>query len=179
MALDHEGLHEDAPSAISVIGGSRVDPLDMRVEDVNVYHVAHSLSRQCRYGGHTGGFLSVAQHSIWVANRLKTWGHDARMQLWGLMHDASEAYIGDMVKPLKHDPSMAAFVTAEHEIEKVIAEKFNLPYPMPDVVKEADRFVTVEVEIGLRLRDTHKGEYEADRHLFIAHYYNLKQELSE
>lgn len=48
MALDREGLHEDAPSAISVIGGSRVDPLDMRVEDVNVYHVAHSLSRQCR-----------------------------------------------------------------------------------------------------------------------------------
>jgi hypothetical protein len=176
MVLDHEGLHAGATSAISTISGRRVDPLNAKPEDISIYEIAHSLSRTCRYNGHVGKFLSVARHSLWVSARLQTWGHDATMQLWGLLHDASEAYLGDMVKPLKHDPSMVKFVEAEDALEAVIAQAFNLPFPMPAEVKEADRFVTVEVELGMRLRDTHNSTYDDDYHLFMPRYYDLKTE---
>lgn len=175
MALDHEGLHEDAPSAISVIGGTRVDPLHMRPEDVNVRHIAHALARQCRYNGHVGHFLSVARHSIWVSQRCKP--HGPQMQMWGLLHDAGEAYIGDMVKPLKYDPSFAVFREVEERLDAVIAEAFDLPFPMPAEVKEADRFVTVEVELGIRLRDSHDTTYQQDQGEFLARYYDLKTEM--
>jgi hypothetical protein len=175
--LDREGLHADSPSAISTISGRRVDPLNAHPDDINIYEIAHALSRSCRYNGHVGGFLSVARHSLWVSARLKTWGHDARVQLTGLLHDASEAYVGDMVKPLKRDPSMAKFVEAEDALQGVIAQAFNLPWPMPEAIHEADRFVTVEVELGTRFRDTWNSTPEEDRHAFMSRYYDLKQEI--
>lgn len=179
-ALDHEGLHTDSPSMISTWTHKRVDPLNMRPEDFDLHDIAHALARACRYNGHVGGFLSVARHSIWVSNRLRAEG--PLLRLYGLLHDASEAYLGDMVKPLKHDPSMARFVEAELALEKVLAEKFGFPFPMPDVVKEADRFVTVEVELGIRLRDSFgldaDRQYELDEDDFLDLYYEIQDEMS-
>ncbi|MDO4254358.1 MAG: hypothetical protein Q4C81_04310 [Kocuria sp.] len=84
--------------------GRRFYPLDSRPEDVDVVDVAHALSMQCRYNGHVRLFMSVAEHCVLVS-RLVPSEH----ALWGLLHDATEAYVGDMVRPLKlHMPEYRA-----------------------------------------------------------------------
>ncbi len=77
--------------------GLEVDPLKLRPEDIQIEDIAHSLSLQCRYGGHCRVFYSVAQHSMLVSERLST----PLLKLYGLLHDAAETYFGDMVTPLK------------------------------------------------------------------------------
>ena len=63
--------------------------------------IAASLAKICRYNGHTRVPYSVAQHSIWVARQIKASGYGAKLQLAGLMHDAAEAYLGDMPTPVQ------------------------------------------------------------------------------
>lgn len=127
---------------IKTFTGRYVHPLDMTPEDIDIEDIAHSLARLCRYNGHCGGFISVARHSIWVADSL----YLTDFQLWGLLHDAPEAYLGDMTRPVKQQPDMIKFRHADDALEKVIAEKFDLPYPMPDAVHDADMRVFNEVE---------------------------------
>lgn len=76
--------------------GLRFYPFDPRPDDVRLVDVARSLSRICRYGGHSLRFYSVAQHSIWVSQHVP-----ADLALCGLMHDAHEAYTGDVINPIK------------------------------------------------------------------------------
>lgn len=64
--------------------------------------IAHALSLQCRFGGHTREHYSVAQHSLLVVRILVHMGAEPDAQLAGLMHDAHEAYIGDVPTPIKH-----------------------------------------------------------------------------
>jgi uncharacterized protein len=97
--------------------GRRFFPLDPKPEDVNVYDIAHALAHICRYGGHVPSFYSVAQHSSLMADHFYDLGEPV-LALWALVHDAAEAYIGDMIKPLKRD--MPAFVAAEARLENVI-----------------------------------------------------------
>lgn len=75
------------------------DFVNPTVEQVCVHDIAHSLARTCRFGGHTFGHYSIAQHSMVVADLLVDQG--PMTQLHGLLHDAHEAYIGDIVTPLK------------------------------------------------------------------------------
>ncbi len=74
----------------------RLDPSQVRIEDI-----AHALSLLCRFGGHTDVHYSVAQHSLLVVRILERIGAPAGAQLAGLLHDAHEAYIGDVPTPLK------------------------------------------------------------------------------
>ncbi len=169
MTLDHEGLYADSPSSVSLWSGRRIDPLNPRVEDIHLDDIAHALARTCRYNGHVAHHLSVARHSIWVSEALE----QTPFALWGLLHDATEAYLGDMVKPVKHDPTMTAFVAAEIALESCIASRFDLPYPMPEVVHEADRHVTVNLEIGERRRWRWKSTYAEDESAFMRRYMQL------
>lgn len=169
--LESPAVYPTAPTSISTWTGQRVDPLNFQPSDANVYDIAHALARQCRYNGHVEHFVSVALHSVWVSHRLRN--ESPELQMWGLLHDATEAYIGDMVKPLKHSLAMTPFREVEDEIEKAIAEAYRLPYPMPDIVKEADRFVTVDVEMGMGLRTTHASTPDEDEALFLERYYDL------
>lgn len=137
--LDRAGLFVDAPSSVSLWSGQRMDPLNPHFDDFRIDDIAHALARQCRYNGHVTHYLSVARHSVWVSEALDGTGHE----LWGLLHDAAEAYIGDMVRPLKHHESMAGFTAIESVIERSIADAFDLPWPMPAEVREADRLVGV------------------------------------
>ncbi len=101
--------------------GTKVFPLDPRVEDIDIRDIAHQLSLICRYGGATRHHLSVAEHSVHVASQLPL-----AFRREGLLHDAAEAYIGDMRRPIKHEPEMSFFREVEEKLEAVIFERFGV-----------------------------------------------------
>lgn len=167
---DANGQFIDKPGAISTWTGLRVDPLDAAPEELRIEDIAHALARQCRYNGHCDGFLSVARHSIWVSERLER--HGRVMALWGLLHDAAETYLGDLVRPLKHSDAMRLYREAEDRLEAVVAEAFGLPFPMPAEVHEADTYVCTELEMP-DYRSTWVGSIEDDEAEFLARYMML------
>jgi hypothetical protein len=93
--------------------------------------ISHALANICRFGGHTRKFYSVAQHSVMVSYIVP-----APLALWGLLHDAAEAYMGDMTRPLKE--LMPAFKDIEKRVEREIWELFGLQGDLPAEVKHAD-----------------------------------------
>lgn len=113
-------------------------------EMVDIRDIAHALARICRFNGHTSGdtAYSVAQHSVAVSIRAGLSAGRLAARL-GLLHDAAEAYLGDMTAPLKR--LMPDFVALEREVEAAIARRFDLwppvsvPIPARDAVREADR----------------------------------------
>lgn len=113
---------------------------DPHPDDVRIEDIAHALSMVCRYGGHSRRFYSVAQHSWVVANAIAAnYKKDTALILHGLLHDATEAYLGDMVRPLKR--SMPAYKTLEHVTEGVIGVALGLPVLSPErraIVKHFD-----------------------------------------
>lgn len=129
---------DDKPGVMTMrtYTGKHVDPMNVTVDDIDIIDIAHALSRQCRFNGHCHGYLSVARHCVEVSHRLEYAGK--AMALCGLLHDAAETYIGDLIRPLKYNSCFDAYFEAEERIERVIAEKFGLAYPMPDEVKDAD-----------------------------------------
>lgn len=86
---------------IQTFTGRRFWPLDPRPEEVEVEDIARALSRLCRFTGHTREFYSVAQHSCLVADFLDRKWRDKALAFEGLIHDAAEAYLGDISRPLK------------------------------------------------------------------------------
>jgi uncharacterized protein len=119
---------------IQTFSGQSFWPLDPREEEICLEDIAHSLSRQCRFAGHTRKFYSVAQHSVFVSRIVP--GKDA---LWGLLHDASEAYLVDLPRPIKHHKAFGrGYVAAERRIMQSVCRKFGLPEDMPESVRVAD-----------------------------------------
>jgi hypothetical protein len=106
-------------------------PLDPRAEEVFIEDIAHALAMQCRYAGHVERFYSVAEHSVHVSRIVPP-----RMALLGLLHDATEAYLVDVPRPVKRH------LTNYKEIEQlnwlVIAERFGVPYHMLPEIHWAD-----------------------------------------
>ena len=86
---------------ITTIGGRSFDPLSPEMKDIDVGDIAHSLSLICRANGHFRQFFSVGRHCINCAREAEARGFSARQRLLCLLHDATEAYIGDMTRPLE------------------------------------------------------------------------------
>lgn len=84
-------------------------------------------------------FYSVAQHSVLVALWLEENAPPDRHRhaLYGLLHDAAEAYLVDLPRPVKRQPSMKPYRDAEEVVERVVFERFDLAYPAPEIVKHA------------------------------------------
>lgn len=117
-------------------------PLDPRADEVELEDIAFGLAHQGRYNGQTRRFYSVAQHSVhladWFAIR-----HDVQLARWALMHDAAEAYLGDIIRPVK--PFVPGFAEIEARLERVIFRAFGLEGEIPQAVREADtRILTDE-----------------------------------
>lgn len=100
-------------------------------EQVSIPDIAHALSNICRFGGHTRVHYSVAQHSVLVSSQL-----NSKDALVGLLHDAAEAYVGDMVKPLKN--ALPEFSEVEARIWQAICSRFGIDPVLPLSVKTAD-----------------------------------------
>lgn len=124
--------------------------LDIKPEDICIEDIAHSLSYMCRYGGHCHQFYSVAEHSVACCNRAR----GRSLPLWGLLHDAAEAYIGDICKPLKGLLSISVechrcIESYEQDILRVIAIKFKLPWPIPQEIHKIDKELLYEEMVFL------------------------------
>lgn len=112
-------------------------PLDPRPQDIDHVDIAHALSMTCRYGGHTSRFYSVAEHCV-----LMSYAVAPEHALWALLHDAGEAYVGDMVRPLKL--SMPDYRVVEDRIMSAICQRFGIPAECPAEVKEADSRILLD-----------------------------------
>lgn len=121
--------------------------MDPRPEEIDIRDIAHHLARTVRFCGAVDGFYSVAQHSINVAAQLAHQGFDREMKLAGLLHDATEAYMGDVVRPWKHETDWGrGYRLAESKLARVIERRFGLPQGALDrpEIKVADRLLLHE-----------------------------------
>ena len=109
------------------------DVLSPDSDDIHIETIAHALSNQCRFGGHCSEFYSVAQHSILVSYLC-----DRGEAMYGLLHDASEAYLVDIPSPLKHCGLFDGYLLVEQKLQALIQKKFGLREELPKSVKEAD-----------------------------------------
>ncbi len=121
----------DAQPTIITASGVLFDLLEPRVEDVRAFDIAHGLAMKCRWAGHTRIYYSVAEHSVRVSRRCAP--EDA---LKGLLHDAAEAYLGDVPSPLKR--RMDGYREIEERLLGVIFARYGLTLPLPASVENAD-----------------------------------------
>lgn len=136
--------------AIETYSGLFFDPLDPRPEQIALRDIAHGLSNICRFGGQCRGFYSVAEHSLGVAGHLCfNEGESARFQVLGLLHDAAEAYLGDVPTPLKRT-IWKGFPVYERNVLSAIYRALDVPPPTEEegrIVKAADEYLmAVEVK---------------------------------
>lgn len=137
--IDRDG-RERAGDWMQTFSGEMFWPLDPKPEEVHIEDIAHALSLVCRYGGHAKFHYSVGQHSI-LASRMV----DEDFALQALLHDAAEAYIGDMIRPVKR--YITDFQGIEDAILRAVGERFGVELvDLPKEVKEADeRMLATEV----------------------------------
>ncbi len=126
------------PDFIETHTGRSFRPLAPVAADIDVRDIAHALSHQCRFSGHVHVHYSVAEHSVRVSELLERGGFANWIQLWGLLHDASEAYLVDIPSPLKSTPVFALYRDAEKALMLAVCERFGLPLDEPREVAIAD-----------------------------------------
>jgi hypothetical protein len=124
-------------SWIQTYTGRQFYPLTARPIDIDARDIAHALSMLCRYGGHCNKFYSVAEHSVLMARAL-----DPKHRKWAVLHDAPEAYLVDVPKPLK--VHLGDYEMIERHLMQVICERFNLPAEAPPAVKRADMRIMMD-----------------------------------
>lgn len=111
--------------------GGRFYPLDPRPEDINPEDIAHALSLLCRYGGHIDRFYSVAEHCVLMSKAVSR-----ENALHALLHDATEAYVVDVPRPLKR--YLPEYQRIEDDVWSAISQRFNVSKRVPTEVHDAD-----------------------------------------
>jgi hypothetical protein len=129
---------------IQTVSGRQFWPLEPKADDVDIGDIAHALSMKCRYSGHTQKFYSVAEHSVHISNALMRDGWSPSTALWGLLHDAAEAYLPDIARPIKS--AIPGFAAIEEGVGYAIIERFVKLVPCWD-------FATVRCDVA-KLYDT-------------------------
>ena len=120
---------------ITVASGKHIDLDNLRMEDIDIKDIAHSLSNICRFGGSARFHYSVAQHSLYVAGQVAS-----KHRLWALMHDAPEAYYGDVITPIKHDNRFSLMRDLFEKVDTIVYRRFGL-------ISIEDRFSELPVEV--------------------------------
>lgn len=134
---------ETAPSWLAggwlqTFTGKAFYPLSPRAEDIDPVDIAHALGLICRYGGHCTKFYSVAEHCVLMSRAVAE-----DLALASLLHDATEAYVGDMIRPLK--VQMPEYMAVEGGVWEAVAQRFSIPGgPLPVGVKDADSRILLD-----------------------------------
>lgn len=125
--------------------GRHVNLVTPALEDIVLDDIAHALSNICRFGGHTAQHYSVAQHSVLVSTIV-----EPEHALAGLLHDAAEAYLGDVIAPLKG--RLPGYLALEHMWVALIGKRFGLidAERSADDIKRADRIALLTERRDLR-----------------------------
>lgn len=134
---------------IATYTGRSINPMQPDMDAISAVDIAHALSNQCRFTGHVRQFYSVAEHSVrallWVADYIRKYQNDFDPHMesmalkWTLLHDASEAYLSDIARPVKAGLGLGeVYKNAENNLMLCIAQKYGLSWPMPELVKRAD-----------------------------------------
>lgn len=140
---------------IPTFTGKCIDVYNPSAKDICLEDIAHHLSNICRFTGSTKRLYSVAEHSLMVSYLV----HPSNAK-WALLHDAAEAYINDVVKPIKL--TLPNYITLEIDLQRVICERFNLPVAMPIEVKEADLFALAREGEHFHDHGDFKGFWQAE-----------------
>ena len=109
---------------MNVFSGHRIDPLHIKEEDIYLEDIAHALSLLCRGNGHIKYFYSVAQHSLNCAKEAQRRGYSKHVILSCLFHDASEAYMSDLITPIKKQ--MKEYQVIEDKLLETIFQAFHI-----------------------------------------------------
>lgn len=136
-----KGYHGDDHSWTQTFTGRKFWPLSPHKDDLDIRDIAHALSLLNRYTGHTKYFYSIAQHSVMAVSAV-----DMKIELTPklkrtiAMHDAAEAYINDIARPVKEmmREMGVGYAEIEEQLEIIIADKYDLTFPFPSIVKTAD-----------------------------------------
>jgi hypothetical protein len=145
---EHDSLYIKKGKIITVTK-NEIDFLNPTEDSINIIDIATGLSNTCRFAGQLEVFYSVAQHSCMVYDMLSEQKPIVRLQ--GLLHDATEAYIHDITKPLKS--LLPEYQVIEKRLEKVIFESFELPVEMFPIIKEIDILCLEAEHKNLRCRN--------------------------
>jgi hypothetical protein len=124
---------------LNTYSGKMFDPLMPNAEGIDIRDIAHALSLMCRANGHFPAFYSVAQHSLFCMREAEMRGYSVRVQLLCLLHDASEAYISDITRPVKR--ALPNYVEIEKNLLSAIFAKWLFPTPSAEemaLVSEID-----------------------------------------
>lgn len=142
--------------------GKQFWPLNPRIEDIDIVDIAHALSNICRFTGHVREFYSVGEHSLrsifYVPEYLK---------LTMLLHDASEAYLCDVSRPVKHAPGMEAYRAAEKRLQDMIGERFDIASFADPLVHETDNRMLMTERRDLMSRNYSQWSVDARPYLLV------------
>ena len=145
---------------LQTLSGRWVNPFDPDPDQIDLGDIARALANQCRFGGHCRPFYSVAQHCVIVSELIEAEGATAEDALAALMHDAAEAYLGDLPHPIKHrSPLGQAFREAEEPLERVIRSRFGITNS-PDAIKRIDRALLASERLTFSAPRWHWPELE-------------------
>lgn len=164
------------PDCIRTYTGIYMNVFEPTLEMICIEDIAHALTFQCRFGGHLRYFFSVAQHSLNCSYLID----NNELKLAALLHDASEAYLLDIPRPIKQ--RLANYKEIENKLMILIAEKFGFEYPLHADVKKIDEIMLQYEWEGLMLNKRSydfniHSEFET-KHTFLnmcRYYTGLKQ----
>lgn len=150
-------------------------------EDIVIEDIAHHLSLLCRFTGACRGFYSVAEHSVRLSHIVKQGN-----ELAGLLHDAPEAYLADISRPVK--VLFPEYRKLEGEITKAIMQRFGINgYDKADIKRADNAMLATE---GRDLMDNiddwflpeaplkeeiHPIPHEMARTLFLDRFHELRR----
>lgn len=125
-----------------------------QINEITLLDISKSLSRQFRFLGHTSSPLSVAEHSVVVAEIVREEGGNERQQLYGLLHDAHEAYLGDIIRPLKMfwiEEYKVSIRGLEAQVQADIYRGLGIPEPEPVELHLVEKADTIALAAERRL----------------------------
>lgn len=157
---------------IRTYSGIMFDLINPNPKDIKIIDIAWALSNTCRFAGHSSEFISVAKHSVSVSYSVPDVA-----ALAGLLHDAAEAYLMDVPRPLKHSGLFEAYIKAEDHLQQMIYTKYNveLNEDIIAAVKKADDINLGKEQDMYMLKKQPLGAYihHQDRDAFLNRFTEL------